>query len=68
MKGVVKLRFKDVAGSIVVCHRILQSTQKVNSLRAGGRGAILPYMCSLHDGVQCLWEACHESSGAICSC
>eukprot|EP00731_Ephydatia_muelleri_P020288 Em0013g15a len=28
VKGVVKLRFKDVAGSIVVCHRILQSTQK----------------------------------------
>ena len=41
MKGVVKLRFKDVAGNIVVCHRILQSTQKVHSLRAGGRGAIL---------------------------
>ena len=29
MKGVVKLRFKDVAGNIVVCNRILQSTQKV---------------------------------------
>lgn len=28
VKAVVKLRFKDVAGNIVVCHRILQSTQK----------------------------------------
>ena len=29
MKGIVKLKFRDITGSNVVCSRILQSTQKV---------------------------------------
>ena len=29
VKGVVKLRFKDMAGNVTVCHRMLQSIQKV---------------------------------------
>ena len=29
VRGVVKLRFRDVTGNFVVCHRMLASIQKV---------------------------------------
>ena len=32
MRGVVKLKFRDLTGSAVTCHRMLQAEQKVPSL------------------------------------
>ena len=31
MKGLVKLKFRDMAGNVVICHRMLSSVQKVQS-------------------------------------
>jgi len=34
VRGVVKLRFTDVTGNLVVCHRMLASIQKVPTYEA----------------------------------
>lgn len=31
VRGLVKLKFQDISGEKVVCHRMLQSTQKVST-------------------------------------
>ena len=30
VRGVVKLKFRDVTGAVIICHRMLLSVQKVN--------------------------------------
>ena len=36
VRGVVKLRFRDITGCMVTCHRMLQSVQKVGVVMCSG--------------------------------